>query len=483
MITQSYRLNLIPNEKDPPVVVRCSQYDKDSRTIKFSLYNGAQPFSLDSGYTVTVRGTKKDATAFEYNCSIENTDVLFPIAQQMTLFDGKYPCELRIVLGEEILGSANFILYVEKSPMDEDTVISDTDLSGYEQLLQNTQKQNIAEWLEKNITQETGYVIDTSLTVQGAAADAKAVGDAIAESGASAIISNPLKLALLQLASKVAYIDEDGQDYYTDLYNALYPLASITAVYTQSGIVYTTDTLNSLKTDLVVTAVYQDSSTEVLENTDYTLSGSLTAGTSTITVSYSGKTTTFNVTVTQSPWDYVWYAESGVAPIDVTTGSPSTIGEFVDGLWKVQHGKLCFAEVGPIECEIEFKCLSVSVKASTGTSQNSPAFSLCYSATSSAGNGYKAYVGNGSKLFTSIPGSNTDTNTTFPTGDTLLTFKGTAKSGSNGCTMNFAGLNLTGNGVSNNQYLKETSIYCSAHSENVPDSDIRIKSIKYKAVT
>ena len=42
-------------------------------------------------------------------------------------------------------------------------------------------KQKIADatanWLEENITQETGYVLDDSLTVTGAAADAKAVGD------------------------------------------------------------------------------------------------------------------------------------------------------------------------------------------------------------------------------------------------------------------------------------------------------------------
>lgn len=35
----------------------------------------------------------------------------------------------------------------------------------------------ITDWLEENITQETGYVIDTSLSVTGAAADAKVVGD------------------------------------------------------------------------------------------------------------------------------------------------------------------------------------------------------------------------------------------------------------------------------------------------------------------
>ena len=75
-------------------------------------------------------------------------------------------------------------------------------------------------------------------------------------------------------------------------------LVSISAVYTQSGTVYDTDSLNSLKTDLVVTATYDDSSTATIPSTDYTLSGTLTRGTSTITVAYGGKTTTFNVTVT-----------------------------------------------------------------------------------------------------------------------------------------------------------------------------------------
>lgn len=36
-------------------------------------------------------------------------------------------------------------------------------------------------------------------------------------------LSSALKTALLQLASKVAYIDDQGEDYYQDLYDALYP--------------------------------------------------------------------------------------------------------------------------------------------------------------------------------------------------------------------------------------------------------------------
>ena len=75
-------------------------------------------------------------------------------------------------------------------------------------------------------------------------------------------------------------------------------LSSISAVYTQSGTVYDTASLDDLKADLVVTANFADSTTQTV--TGYTLSGTLTEGTSTITVSYGGKSTTFNVTVTET---------------------------------------------------------------------------------------------------------------------------------------------------------------------------------------
>lgn len=117
--------------------------------------------------------------------------------------------------------------------------------------------------------------------------------------GGGSGLTADIKAALLQIAQKVAYIDDDGQTYYDALENALYPpadLVSISAVYAQSGTVYDTDTLDSLKSDLVVTAHMSDSTTQTI--TGYTLSGTLAEGTSTITVSYGGKTTTFTVTVT-----------------------------------------------------------------------------------------------------------------------------------------------------------------------------------------
>ena len=129
-----------------------------------------------------------------------------------------------------------------------------------------------------------------------------AINEAAQSGGGGGGMSNAVKDALLQLASKVAYIDEDGQDYYDDLYNALYPAAeivSINAEYTQTGTVYTTTSLEDLRNDLVVTAIYDNGS--VVPVISYTLSGTLTVGESTITATYSGFTDTFDVTVSAVP--------------------------------------------------------------------------------------------------------------------------------------------------------------------------------------
>lgn len=113
-------------------------------------------------------------------------------------------------------------------------------------------------------------------------------------------LSYAAKQALLACFRHVAWIDDQGQSYYNALESELFPdatLESITAVFTQgSAIIYDTDSLETLRQYLTVTATFSDSTTAAV--TDYTLSGTLAAGTSTITVSYSGKTDTFSVTVT-----------------------------------------------------------------------------------------------------------------------------------------------------------------------------------------
>jgi len=119
-------------------------------------------------------------------------------------------------------------------------------------------------------------------------------------------------------------------------------LVSISATYTQSGTVYDTDTLDSLKSDLVVTGTYSDSSTATITN--YTLSGTLTEGTSTITVSYGGKTTTFNVTVSAVPVPETIALEAG------TITETSSIGTSYDAC-KATHA-VRYRTVEPIAVNI-----------------------------------------------------------------------------------------------------------------------------------
>jgi hypothetical protein len=74
-------------------------------------------------------------------------------------------------------------------------------------------------------------------------------------------------------------------------------LTGITAVYNGTVTIYPTTSINNLKTGLTVTANYSNNTSQTLNAADYTLSGTLTVGSSAVTVTYEGKTTTFNVIV------------------------------------------------------------------------------------------------------------------------------------------------------------------------------------------
>ena len=118
-----------------------------------------------------------------------------------------------------------------------------------------------------------------------------------------------VKRTLYTLLRNVAFANDNG--YETELAK-IYAwaenlvLMSISATFTQgTASIYETDSLDKLKQYLVVTATFDDSSTTVLNDSDYSLSGTLTVGTCTISVNYQGKTDTFTVVVSASPYLYI----------------------------------------------------------------------------------------------------------------------------------------------------------------------------------
>ena len=165
--------------------------------------------------------------------------------------------------------------------------------------------------------------------------------EALESGGGGSGLTADIKSALLACFNHVVWDDDDptGQSYIDALEDALYPpaeLASISAVYTQSGTVYDTDNLDDLKSDIVVTAHYNDNTSETV--TTYTLSGTLAAGTSTVTVTYGGKTTTFSVTVTANPYLAYWdFTQSLVDTVNgyeftLSCGSRGTLERTSEGL-------------------------------------------------------------------------------------------------------------------------------------------------------
>ena len=106
----------------------------------------------------------------------------------------------------------------------------------------------------------------------------------------------------------------------------------IEATYTQTQEVTVDTPLDDLRQDLVVEAIYQHNRRKVV--TDYTLSGTLSVGTSTVTVTYSGYTTTFNVEVTQTT-NYIFNWDFKESVVDKVNNKTAILG---NGATKTNNG-------------------------------------------------------------------------------------------------------------------------------------------------
>ncbi len=133
MTTQTLNLNLIPQGVKP--VIHVSQYDKGQSWI-FKLMVGDAYYQIPSGSSVMIQGTKKDNTGFQYACSYSGYEVTAIEQQQMTILAGDVPAELRITKGDELIGTLNFIIRVEEAALSDNTVLSETELPEFEEVIE-----------------------------------------------------------------------------------------------------------------------------------------------------------------------------------------------------------------------------------------------------------------------------------------------------------------------------------------------------------
>ena len=174
MITQTCKINMVPGGMPP--IIHVSQYDAGSRDLTFELYSGATPWKAPSGATVTIDGTKPDGKAFSVAAAASGSTVTATLTQQMTAAAGRAECQLTVTKGENVLGSANFILDVERAALPEDADMSETDISSIE----TARTQTIA-------AMETAQA--AAETAQGEAATATKKAQAAADSASAAASS------------------------------------------------------------------------------------------------------------------------------------------------------------------------------------------------------------------------------------------------------------------------------------------------------
>ena len=180
-----------------------SQYDT-GWTFALSVYIGSALYDPAEAVAVTLEGDKPDGTAFAIPGTFSAGVATFDIPADVSAVSGTVVCELRVSVGNETVGTANFDIIVEAAPLAQH-VTSEDNFAAMQALLDEvsqdaasaaqsaasaesaagTAAQTVLDqtpamvdaWLEDNIDPATGYALDRSLKVQNAAAPADLVGE------------------------------------------------------------------------------------------------------------------------------------------------------------------------------------------------------------------------------------------------------------------------------------------------------------------
>lgn len=127
MITRNFNLYL--HKKGNPLVIQANQYDSGEQWVFTLLEEDGTQYIPTTGAII---GRKSDGNAITVGGSVVDGKVVIIETEQMTAAAGKAVFELSV--DDLTHGTANFIVNVEKKPID-DAVISDSDLSLIQQAL------------------------------------------------------------------------------------------------------------------------------------------------------------------------------------------------------------------------------------------------------------------------------------------------------------------------------------------------------------
>ena len=122
---QEIILQRSPTSVKPTVNV--SQFD-DGLQFRIIMYDGATPYTPEAGAIPRIDGIKPDKHGFSYVNAVSQAGNVLTVTtnKQMTCVAGTVPCEIRFVKENVNIGTLNFDMIVEASPINDDVDISET---------------------------------------------------------------------------------------------------------------------------------------------------------------------------------------------------------------------------------------------------------------------------------------------------------------------------------------------------------------------
>lgn len=213
MVEHKIRLNITPGGK--PQVVKVSQYDHESRNIIIDMYDGSDPYPIPSGTTVEIRGTKPSGLGFIYPCTFADSVVTATVKNQMTAEPGNVSCEIVFTKGTTILGSANFILAVEKAGVTAETIVSSDTFDSIirDEVRECANEKLIELTVDTELDPDSVNPVSNSIISNGVASAlrGKMSGDMVAVKDVSPIEHYPIvKVRGKNLFNKNNYVDFSG---------------------------------------------------------------------------------------------------------------------------------------------------------------------------------------------------------------------------------------------------------------------------------
>ena len=122
------QVNLIPGYDHVPPVVKLNQYEY-GLTRQFEVYYGGEKYTIPSGSTVRIEGTKPDMTGYSYAASFSGNIITVTIKEQMTVIAGYHEAELVIIPSTSLRAATiNLRMDIERGALSKSIPISETEI-------------------------------------------------------------------------------------------------------------------------------------------------------------------------------------------------------------------------------------------------------------------------------------------------------------------------------------------------------------------